>query len=104
MYYKYKIYQTPGPNGTTITHRQQDEVDVEILGEVNGYTYISSNNPLNLLEQPEQINIEQVTPKASVIAKFKHHQHEKSIRSNTEYIGQVVKELRERVALLEIGD
>ena len=61
MHYKYTVYQTTGPNGTTVGHRQQDGVDVVQLGEIDGVTYIHSDVSLDLTLQPEQITLELIT-------------------------------------------
>jgi len=61
MHYKYTVYQTEGPNGTTVTHRQIEGTNIIQLGEIGGITYIYSDTALDLTLQPEQIVLELVT-------------------------------------------
>jgi len=61
MHYKYTVYQTEGPNGTTVTHRQPEGTNIIQLGDINGATYIYSDTALDLTLQPKQIVLELVT-------------------------------------------
>ncbi|OQY18131.1 MAG: hypothetical protein B6I36_07670 [Desulfobacteraceae bacterium 4572_35.1] len=61
MHYKYTVYQTTGPNGTTVVHRQQEGVDITRLGEIDGVTYLCANAEIDLAAQPKQITLEQAT-------------------------------------------
>ena len=61
MHYKYIVYQTNGPNGTTINHRQPDEGNIIKLGEIGEYTFIHSDTELDLTIQPNEIQIQIVT-------------------------------------------
>jgi len=61
MHYKYIVYQTDGPNGTTINHRQIDEVNILNLGEIGEYTFIHSDTELDLTNQPNEIQMEIVS-------------------------------------------
>ena len=60
MHYKYIVYQTDGPNGTTINHKQIDEVNILNLGSINEFTFIHSDTELDLTKQPTEIQIESV--------------------------------------------
>ena len=44
MIYRYLKIVTEGVNGTTIIHQSTEENNVQILGEIDGYTYISTDN------------------------------------------------------------
>lgn len=53
MKYKYKKIVTTGANGTTITHRQNEDETIVTMGQIAGNTIIYSPTPLE--NQPEEL-------------------------------------------------
>jgi hypothetical protein len=50
--YRYQKTITPGPNGTTVQHRNSEDNEITELATVNGLTYISVPDGVALSEQP----------------------------------------------------
>lgn len=55
--YRYTKKHTPGPNGTTICHRNTETNEITELATVDGLTYISVPDGVTLPEQPVTLEI-----------------------------------------------
>lgn len=55
--YQYRKEHTPGPNGTTVAHRNTDASEIVELATIDGLTYISLPDGVTLPEQPVVLEV-----------------------------------------------
>lgn len=88
MLYKYQIYSTPGPNGTTLFFNNTEDNTLQEISIVDGWRYVYVPDEAVIPEQPTEINWQPVELNPIL---------RESIKANSPQCNRVNEEMQKKI-------